>query len=85
MILISLPEIKSAPKPPVSASGMVKRMIKGAFKDWKEESEIALSQVAEFEQMSSFLSISREGQERYVDITAAIRKRDGKENDKGRF
>ncbi len=41
-------------------------------KESGEESEIALSQVAEFEQMSSFLSISREGQERYVDITAAI-------------
>ncbi|NBH14396.1 acriflavin resistance protein [Lachnospiraceae bacterium] len=41
-------------------------------KESGEESEIALSQVAEFEQLSSFLSISREGQERYADVSAAI-------------
>lgn len=43
-------------------------------KESGEESEIALSQVADFEEMSSLLSISREGQERYVSVTAAIDK-----------
>jgi len=43
-------------------------------KESGEESEIALSKVADFEEMSSLLSISREGQERYVSVTAAIDK-----------
>ncbi len=43
-------------------------------KESGEESKIALSSVAEFEEMSSLLSISRDGQERYVNVTASIDK-----------
>ncbi len=41
-------------------------------KESGEKSEIALSQVAEFQEMNSLRSISREGQERYVTVSAAI-------------
>ena len=37
-----------------------------------EEKEISLSEVADFEEMESLTSISRDGQERYVTVTAAI-------------
>lgn len=37
-----------------------------------EESEISLSEVAEFEEMESMASISRDGQERYVTVNAGI-------------
>ena len=43
-------------------------------KESGEEQEIRLSQVAEFEELESLTSISREGQERYVQVTAAIDK-----------
>lgn len=43
-------------------------------KESGEEQEIKLSQVAEFEELESLTSISREGQERYVQVTAAIDK-----------
>ncbi len=37
-----------------------------------EEREISVSEVAEFEEMESLTSISRDGQERYVTVSAAI-------------
>ncbi len=43
-------------------------------KESGDEEEIKLSQVAEFEELESLTSISREGQERYVQVTAAIDK-----------
>lgn len=43
-------------------------------KESGDEQEIRLSQVAEFEELESLTSISREGQERYVQVTAAIDK-----------
>lgn len=43
-------------------------------KESGDEEEIKLSQVADFEDMESLTSISREGQERYVQVTAAIDK-----------
>ncbi len=43
-------------------------------KESGDEEEIRLSQVADFEEMESLTSISREGQERYVQVTAAIDK-----------
>ena len=43
-------------------------------KESGDEEEIKLSQVAEFEELESLTSISREGQERYVHVTAAIDK-----------
>lgn len=41
-------------------------------KESGDEEEIKLSQVASFEELESLTSISREGQERYVEVTAAI-------------
>ncbi len=41
-------------------------------KESGDEEEIKLSQVADFEELESLTSISREGQERYVEVTAAI-------------
>lgn len=43
-------------------------------KESGDEEEIKLSQVADFEELESLTSISREGQERYVQVTAAIDK-----------
>ncbi len=43
-------------------------------KESGDEEEINLSQVAAFEELESLTSISREGQERYVQVTAAIDK-----------
>ena len=43
-------------------------------KESGDEEEIKLSQVASFEELESLTSISREGQERYVQVTAAIDK-----------
>ena len=43
-------------------------------KESGDEEEIKLSQVAYFEELESLTSISREGQERYVQVTAAIDK-----------
>ena len=37
-----------------------------------EESKIALTEVAKFEEMDSLTSISRDGQERYINVSAAI-------------
>ena len=41
-------------------------------KESGEESEIALTEVAKFEEMDSLTSISRDGQERYINVSAAI-------------
>lgn len=41
-------------------------------KESGEESEIAVSEVAEFEELESMTSIAREGQERYVTVSAGI-------------
>ena len=41
-------------------------------KESGDEEEIKLSQVADFEELESLTSISREGQERYVQVSAAI-------------
>ncbi len=43
-------------------------------KESGEEEDIKLSQVADFEELESLTSITREGQERYVQVTAAIDK-----------
>ena len=43
-------------------------------KESGDKEEIKLSQVADFEELESLTSISREGQERYVQVTAAIDK-----------
>ena len=41
-------------------------------KESGEEKEIKLSEVADFEELESLTSISREGQERYVEVSASI-------------
>lgn len=41
-------------------------------KESGDEKEIKISEVADFEELESLTSISREGQERYVEVTAAI-------------
>lgn len=41
-------------------------------KESGDEKEIKLSEVADFEELESLSSISREGQERYVEVTASI-------------
>ena len=64
--------LESVAQSEVSIESLKKLTFTYQEKETGEEKEIALSKVAQFQEMNSLRSISREGQERYVTVSAAI-------------
>ena len=64
--------LKSVEQSEVSREALKQITFTYTDKEDGEESEISISEVAEFEEVESMVSISRDGQERYVTVNAGI-------------